>query len=298
MYLARASLVIILASFYVYPIDSITFDFNLIWFEANKTVGHNYTARRELPDSFQNVSRIHLNQKVPILLRRFDLSSAKHLKTLIMDNCAINDMEIGCLNNLPPLENLTITRNNIKLIREGVFDKRKVKHLDLSHNKIATIAPGAFNEMEDLVSINLDYNELTSYALSFENCPNLTKISVQYNFLLYLPNDMFKYSMDRKISVYFSFNKISKIHSAAFDLNQFEDLYLDHNELTMFESSLKKVDTLNLNVNNISCVGEEFLNKEVSKATRITLYENPFTCECYNQVFKLKNVLVGRPTDC
>lgn len=279
-------------------ISCASFDFNFVWFENNSTFPHNYLARQDLPESIENATKIALNYRIPVLLRRFDLSFARNLHILKMEHCEISDIEAGSFNNVPPLMNLSLSGNNLRHIKDGIFNSVEVKVLDLSHNKLSTIKPSAFDSMPHLTDLILDYNELTSYSLWFQECPKLVSISVQYNFIQYLPEEIFKHLAGQNFSVYFSFNKISKIHEDLFQVREFKNLYLDHNELVEFDHVLNKIDTLNLNVNHIECLSKGFMQRELNKVKRVLIFENPLNCSCYADLVKLKNVLVNRSENC
>lgn len=267
---------------------SSTSDFNLVWYEANKTEPHFYSARST--DSLEKATRIVLNQKISVL-RSFDLGLAGNLKTLIMDNCGLTDIEPESFKNLAPLIELAITRNNIRVIKEGVFNYMDVQHLNLSYNKIHTIKPTAFDHMKNLRSVILDHNEITLYALWFQSCPNITLISVKHNFIQYLPEGAFKSIKNHKLNLYFSYNKIQKVENDVFDVNEIGDFCLDHNEMGEFDFRLKKVHNIDLQDNHIGCLSDEFLKNELGKVTVLNLKENPVNCSCLGNLQSYKNIL-------
>lgn len=272
------------------------FDFPFVWFENDSTTANQYEAK-EPEENAENATRISVKGKIPILLRRFDLRFAKSLEVLNIENCEVADMEPRVFVNLPLLKNLSLSKNFLKQIREGVFYQVVVEHLDLSHNRLTTIKSNAFDNMPNLTSINLDYNELTFYSISFKDCPKFETLSVQYNFIQYLPEEVFINHPNKTLNAYFSFNKISKIDQGLFDV-KFKDLYLDHNEVSELNHTLNAIQTLSLNVNNLQCFPDEFLHSELFKVKKVLLFENPFNCSCYDEIIKLKNVLLARPEGC
>lgn len=272
------------------------FDFPFIWYERDSTTANQYEAK-DPEENAGNATRISIKGRIPILLRRFDLRFAKSLELLDIESCEVADIEPRVFVNLPPLKNLSLSKNFLKQIREGVFNQVVVRHLDLSHNRLTTIKSDAFNSMPNLTSINLDYNELTFYSISFKDCPKFSTLSVQYNFLQYLPEGVFKHHYNKTMNAYFSFNKISKIDQGMFYV-KYKDLYLDHNEISELDHSLNAIETLSLNVNNLECFSDEFLHSELFKVKKVLLFENPFNCSCYDEIIKLKNVLLARPDGC
>lgn len=273
------------------------FDFPFIWYDGNSTTPNQYQ-RGDPVETAENATKISVMGRIPILLRSFDLSFAEHLKVLQIEGCELADIEPGIFGKLPPLRNLSLSKNFLKYIKEGVFNNLDIEHLDLSHNRLTTIKSSAFNDMPNLTSLVLDYNELTSYSISFEDCPELNFISVQYNFIQYLPEGIFKNHVNKSMSVFFSYNKISKIHEDLFDVKEYKELYFDHNELYDFDHVLNRIDTLSLNVNNLDCLSDNFLHTELFKVKKVLLFENPFNCTCYEEIIKLKNVLLARPETC
>lgn len=273
------------------------FDFPFVWYEGNSTTANQYQPK-EPEENAENATRINVMGRIPILLRSFDLSFVKHLDVIHIEGCEIADIEPGVFKTLPSVMNLSLSKNFLKHIKDGIFNNVNIQHLDLSHNRLTTIKPSAFNDMPNLTSISLDYNELTSYGLLLENCPKLSTVSVQYNFVQYLPEGIFKNHLDKTLSVYFSYNKISKIDPDLFDVKEFKDLYLDHNEIGDLENVLNKIDTLSLNVNDLDCFSDTFLHSELFKVKKVLLFENPLNCSCYNEIIKLKNVLLARPEGC
>lgn len=278
-----------------YNVDA--FDFPFVWFEGNSTTANQYQPREPV-EKVKNATRINMMGRIPILLRRFDLTFAEHLEVLHIESCELAEIEPGVFKKLPPLRNLSLATNFLKHIKDGVFNDVIVHDLDLSHNRLTTIRPDAFNNMPNLTRINLDYNELTSYALDLENCPKFSTISVQYNFIQYLPEGIFKNHLNKTLSIYFSYNKISKIDQGLFDVKEYKDLFLDHNEIIDLDNVLNKIDTLSLNVNNLECFPDRFLHSELFKVKKVLLFENSFNCSCYDEIIKLKNVLVARPDGC
>ncbi|CAH1117915.1 unnamed protein product [Phaedon cochleariae] len=274
-------------------ISAVTFDFSLIYFVPNNTRQHQFPARREISEGLRNATTIVLNQQVPMILRSFDVSFARNLESLSLHDCGINEIESGSFKNLSSLKHLNITKNNIKIIKDDIFNHMGVNVLNLSYNKLATISPSAFDNMANLTDLILDYNELTSYSIWFENCPKLITISLQFNFIQYLPAGIYANLLDHKLKAYFSYNKINKIHEDLFDVEEFTDLYLDHNELEEFDFTLCKIDTLSLQTNQIECLSEEFIKNEVGKVTRFFLGDNPINCSCYDQLSTIQNMLVS-----
>ncbi|XP_037916667.1 slit homolog 1 protein [Hermetia illucens] len=86
-----------------------------------------------------------------------------------------------------------------------VFPILNVKQLILSHNQIVKIAVGAFKNLQQLVSLDLSYNNLTSQNLrpeafegryspeNYEPIPNLAELNLAHNNLHTLDQDLFEH---------------------------------------------------------------------------------------------------------
>ncbi|CAH1105107.1 unnamed protein product [Psylliodes chrysocephalus] len=280
-------------------ISAATFDFSVVYRLPHDVRGHQFPAGREISETLGNATEIAVDQKVPIVLRSFDVSFAKNLRVLVMNNCGINEIEVGSFKNLPEtVEHLNITGNPLKAIRDGIFNYLTIEVLNLSSNKLATISSGAFDSMPNLTRIILDYNELTSYAIWFQDCPNLVSISAQYNFIQYIPPNIFEKLSSHKLKVHFSYNKINIIHQDLFNVEEFAELYLDHNDMTEFDLDVSKISgTFSLEHNHIECLSDEFIRNDLKKVQKLDLRENPINCTCYEGLVKIKNLAVS-PTNC
>uniref|UniRef100_A0A6P7FVG2 p-granule-associated novel protein 1-like n=1 Tax=Diabrotica virgifera virgifera TaxID=50390 RepID=A0A6P7FVG2_DIAVI len=279
-----------------HPVVLITatkFDFALIYRIDADPRRHQFLAGAEVSEELGNATEVILNQKVPIILRSFDLSFMENLHTLTMDNCGVNEIEVGSFRSLESLKYVNITHNPLKVIKDGIFNYMSVEVLNLSHNKLATISPGAFDNMPRLEHIILDYNELTSYAIWFKECPSLVTISAQFNFIQFLAPNIFENLVDHKLIVQFSYNKINLVHEDLFDVQEYDELHLDHNDLEDFDVEISKVGVLGLQHNHIDCLEDEYVKKELRKARRVFLDDNPINCTCYDRLSRLDNVLVS-----
>ncbi|XP_057653133.1 chondroadherin-like [Diorhabda carinulata] len=282
-----------LLSIFLPLITAIKFDFSLNYRLEDDPRPRRFLAGSIIPEDLENATEISLDQKVPIVLRSFDLSFVKNLKKLSMDDSGINEIEIGSFKHLDGLRYLNITNNPLKVIKEGIFNNMKVEVLNLSRNKLTTINPGAFDDMENLQRVILDYNELTSYSIWFKSCSKLVEVSVQYNFIQYLPQGVFQYLKHRKLKARFSFNKINTIHEDLFDVEEYDELDIDHNDLTNFDKEISKVGILNLQHNHIECLPEDYAKKEFKKVKTVRLEDNPMNCSCLGYLKAMANVVAS-----
>lgn len=163
--------------------------------------------------------------------------------------------------------------------------------LDLSKNAIATIEDGAFDQMPNLLHINLADNRISNWHRNwFLDTPILIRISIQNNSIELLPNEAFKNlrgsKVDLTLNLVFSYNKISSIQPKAFKgLTNIHNLWLDHNNLEDFDGTLLDnvdVDDLRVDHNNIKCFTGDYAKVFKAKSTYID--SNPLECNCLDSI--------------
>ncbi|XP_060518486.1 leucine-rich repeat protein SHOC-2-like [Cylas formicarius] len=268
--------------------DDVVCDVDLVWYEAGKIEPHEYSAKSNVTDDLRNATKIEIAQNVSTL-RYLELSFASDLKVLVVDNVGLTTIEPGALKSIPwTVENLTVTRNKMAAIPAGVFNDLGVKILNLSDNQIQTVKPDAFNRMTNLTTLVLDRNELVTYDLELSQCDRLSTISLRYNYIEELPRSSFKNLKDNAATVKLSFNKIGSVHDLAFDIKEFCEVHLDHNELTNARLLIKliKADKVDLSENHIECLPKEFMENGLSKIKVLNLTNNPLNCSCLNDLKK------------
>lgn len=185
--------------------------------------------------------------------------------------------------------------NKLEEVRAGVFNNLELSVLDLSKNFITIIESAAFNNMPNLLHINLADNRIQTWNKNwFENTPLLSRISMQNNSIEDLPNEAFGNlkgvkmfgKLDLTVNLVFSYNKIKEIQPRAFDnLIRIRNLWLDHNQLEEFDASLLdnvKIDDLRIDHNNIKCLNGDLSKVFKAKSTHID--SNPLECKCLESI--------------
>ncbi|CAL7934596.1 unnamed protein product [Xylocopa violacea] len=87
---------------------------------------------------------------------------ARHLQSLNIQNCRINDIHPGAFYGLASLRKLSLPNNAIKDVKQEWFhDLVYLEQLDLSFNQISSIAPEVFTKMLLLKRLDIRENRLT-----------------------------------------------------------------------------------------------------------------------------------------
>ncbi|XP_028137946.2 phospholipase A2 inhibitor [Diabrotica virgifera virgifera] len=238
-------------------------------------------------------------QHIPVLTKG-SLADLDQLDELVIEYCGVEEVESGAISNVPNLRKLSLKGNAIKSIAKDVFSHLGISTLDLSLNQISTIHPQAFDNMPDLLNIQLADNFITQWNPEWlKNTPLLTRISLQNNSIEKLPAHAFKNmvgdkkygKIDLTINLVFSHNKISEIDPEAFaDLSRINNLWLDNNVLESFDENLLsgiKVNDLRLNKNNIKCLDGNL--DKILKAETNHIDSNPFDCNCLEKIKEWSN---------
>lgn len=111
------------------------------------------------------------------------------LRWLILDNNQITNAKIakGTIDKLTVLEKLHFSYNN--LTEPVVPPSKSLDELKLMHNKLSKFPSGLLSDKENLTSINLQHNQLTSDAIggAFKGPKKLLSLDMSHNKLKKLP---------------------------------------------------------------------------------------------------------------
>ncbi|XP_057711599.1 lumican [Corythoichthys intestinalis] len=111
------------------------------------------------------------------------------LRWLVLDNNQITNGKIaaGTIDKLTALEKLFFSQN---LLTEPVIPPSKaLEELKMTHNQLNKFPSGLLNDKENLTSVNVQHNELTSEAIAgaFKGSKRLLSLDVSHNKLKKLP---------------------------------------------------------------------------------------------------------------
>lgn len=118
------------------------------------------TIFNETADSVRSI--LIFNSNLRYIPERAFARYAKHLQSLNMHHCRINDIHLDGLGSLVNLRKLGLPNNNITRVREAWFkDLVYLEQLDLSFNRIDIIEPVIFGKIPLLKRLDIRENRLT-----------------------------------------------------------------------------------------------------------------------------------------
>lgn len=311
MFLKFIFLVLLLKTF----VYSLTNDCSKNWFKNVKILNKEEALASELFKA--NVLDLKdekiiavFDTKVPVLCES-SIRNLPSLEILQLSRIGIETLHAHPFKSLPNLKRLFLNGNNISYVPNGVFSGLGVEYLDLSRNQIVAIEQFAFDNMVNLISINLESNK---YVMSlfdnnnftngfffrikklnthwFFNCPSLLNVSLKRNELKEIPPYSFKYlegNDQGKPEIYLEHNKISKMAPKAFaGFKNGAAIFLDDNRLQEIPDDIftlkKNVMELSLARNRFKCLQDKVLYMFDATCSFVTLEDNPLECDCKNRL--------------
>ncbi|KAL3281786.1 hypothetical protein HHI36_004987 [Cryptolaemus montrouzieri] len=260
----------IAAAFFVSTVNCLIDNANLIWYEQNnQEPQYYYISSRDVPQGLAQTHKIIVNQRIT-RLQQFNYSNFENLEELKIDFCKVREIDAGAFDSLRSIVTLTLSGNNIAEIEKGIFNNLQVENLNLSTNYITSIHPQAFDNITNLKTVILDYNQLKCWSSDwFYNTPSLRNLSFRHNLLEELPDNALinfrsEIKNETEISVDFGYNKIHLIHPRAFKcVENFSLLNLEYNKLLMLKvetfRNVTKIKNLILRGNPLTCFPKELL---------------------------------------
>lgn len=165
---------------------------------------------------------------------------------------------IDTFENLEYLE-LTIGLERLPLTRIP----GKLKHLNLSDNRITSVDIDAFHNADQLEQINLQYNRIGTLADSgaFAGPNNLKHLILYHNKLTILKRDMFK-TAQNLLSLDVASNEIFSIEDGTFDLPHIKEILMSENKLKTLSDRIfqgaPSVQNIDLQKNSLEHIGKAF----------------------------------------
>ncbi|XP_067437679.1 lumican [Thunnus thynnus] len=207
------------------------------------------------------------------------------LRWLVLDNNQITNAKVakGTIDKLTGLEKLFFSYNN--LTEPVIPPSKSLDELKLMHNQMSKFPSGLLNDKENLTSINVQFNELTSESISgaFKGPKKLLSLDVSHNKLKKLPAGI-PSSLE---ILYADYNDIDSIGAGYLSkLPTLQYLRISHNKLVdsgipsgVFNvSSLVELD---LSFNKLQSIPEinEQLEQLYLQANEITKFDLASFCK-------------------
>lgn len=154
---------------------------------------------------------------------------------------------------------------------------RKLKHLNLSENRITSIENGAFHNGPHLEDINLQYNQIDALADTgaFSGPINLKHLILYHNKLTILKRDMFK-TAPNLVSLDLGCNQITTIEDGTFDLPEIKEIFINENKLKTLSDQLFQgainAQNIDLQKNALETIGKAF--ERTTNLQQLQLSEN------------------------
>ena len=180
---------------------------------------------------------------------------------------------------LTGIEFLFLDRNQISKLPENLFNShalRSLEYLRLSRNKISCLSSKQFHCLENLVELDLSYNELNHLGLPegvFTSIPssNLENIDLSHNKITFLPSGLFEgKALTSLLTLYLQNNHMSEIPRSVFVSNFLTNLTqvkLEHNFIhqiqpssPLSESTLINLEELNLEFNQLETISVDLFH--------------------------------------
>ncbi|GAB6024225.1 TOLL-like receptor [Chamberlinius hualienensis] len=195
-----------------------------------------------------NLDELYLGGNPLEILRNNSFCYLTDLINLYLQSCSINSIEVDAfklnrklhllnlndneLTKIPYLEHLvslrdfSIGRNLISSITNELLNSNALKNLDLSNNRIDLIEDNAFDQLINLIELDLSHNKLTKINPLFKKL-NINSLKLSGNLLIEF--SMLDFSSSLKY-LFATHNLITHI-PANLSNSQLEIIYLDYNKI-------------------------------------------------------------------
>ncbi|KAJ8984466.1 hypothetical protein NQ317_012532 [Molorchus minor] len=180
----------------------------------------------EPTEDLVKVSYIQIvNESVPIL-RRGAINGLPNLVDVVLERNSMQDIDPDSFYNLPKLYLIKIKQNNIRVLREGVFNGLNLTELCLTDNNIEIIYPNAFDDMPKLSILFLNENKITRWRSDwFKRSPQVSVLNFEYNLITTVPYRCLQNVKSSHLignvrvdtNVQLNNNRIKKIEDGAFE---------------------------------------------------------------------------------
>ncbi|KAJ8039572.1 Leucine-rich repeats and immunoglobulin-like domains protein 2 [Holothuria leucospilota] len=135
-----------------------------------------------------------------------------NLRSLDVSYNHIENIQTGLFLGMENLSSLTLSHNNLAVIRISNFNGSAIDRLNLDNNQIVVLFEGAFDGLEDtLLYLNLRSNRLWSLSKGvFNNLHDVTVLDISFNDLSVVHRDAFK-GMNSLLRLMLEGNKLTTV---------------------------------------------------------------------------------------
>lgn len=234
-----------------------------------------------------------------------DFKNLKNLHALILVNNKINKISPAAFAPLVKLERLYLSKNQLKELPAKM--PKSLQELRAHENEISKVQKSAFNELNQIIVIELGTNPLKSSGIekgAFQGLkrlsylriadtnittipqglpPSLTELHLDSNKITKVDGSSLK-GLNNLAKLGLSFNSISVVENGSLaNTPHLRELHLDNNKLIKVPpglAELKYIQVVYLHNNNISVVGSNDFcppsyNTKKTSYTGVSLFSNP-----------------------
>lgn len=212
---------------------------------------------KALFENNKNLTNLYLSDNKIIFIEE-DSFKMCNISTIQLErNSLTGKIKRDTFRGLGSVTILDLSRQNISVIDDYIFDNSQLKIFNLSCNLITSISQNTFHSLILLEKLDISYNLIEKIEFN-DNLKNLKWLSLNNNRLKRIQNNTFE-SLTSLEYLYISNNKIKLIDAAAFKkLPNLYILILINNDLQTLESntfrdlnSLSRLEISNTKISNI-----------------------------------------------
>ncbi|XP_017761511.1 PREDICTED: toll-like receptor Tollo [Eufriesea mexicana] len=225
-------------------------------------------------------------------IRKLDSNSFRGMRFLVrlyLSDNQINDVGRGTFGPVTRIGTIDLARNFIKKIDFQMFNQLQFAELlDVSENFVTVVEKLSFKDLY-LAKINLSHNEISKIEPgAFENCVNITILDLSHNKL----ENISKYSFDSTtyaMELQLSYNQFTSLNQVPLhNMTGLKVLNVSHNSIHSVPRQtfpkLYELHTIDLSRNNLS---------EIHNAVFQTLFSLRLLNLSYNSLEKIKPSTFG-----
>lgn len=215
-----------------------------------------------------------------------DISILKDLSdkvtTLNLSNNKIETIPAGLLDHMTNLVNFYMEYNYVSEIPKNLFaNNKKLDWISFASNQLTKIEGNQLSGLSSLTILDLSSNKISSISAdAFDGLTKVNDLGLMENDLTDLPDGLFK-SMGDSLQ-YFSIhsNYLKEIPEAIMDAKSLKSFSAFANDIKDISNisfeNFKNLDTLNLQYNQISKIGDKAFAKNTA-LNSLDLYDNCLT---------------------